>query len=42
MLADGTRSLDVFPTGPGHLDPRQGDDVDAFMLEYRRYGAAGC
>lgn len=41
VLADGTRSLDVFPTGPGHLDPRQGDDVDAFMLEYRRYGRGG-
>jgi len=41
VLADGTRSLDVFPTGPGHLDPRQGDDVDAFMLEYRRFGRGG-
>ena len=41
VLADGTRSLDVFPTGPGHLDPRQGADVDAFMLEYRRYGRGG-
>jgi pilus assembly protein CpaD len=38
VLADGTRSLDVFPTGMGHLDPRQAADVDAFMLEYRRYG----
>ncbi|MHB2210415.1 CpaD family pilus assembly protein [Methylobacterium sp. CM6257] len=38
VLADGTRSLDVFPTGIGHLDPRQTADVDAFMLEYRRYG----
>ncbi|MCJ2135878.1 CpaD family pilus assembly protein [Methylobacterium sp. J-026] len=38
VLTDGTRSLDVFPTGVGHLDPRQTSDVDAFMLEYRRYG----
>jgi pilus assembly protein CpaD len=38
VLADGTRSLDVFPTGIGHLDPRQTADIDAFMLEYRRYG----
>jgi pilus assembly protein CpaD len=38
VLADGSRSLDVFPTGPGHLDPRQRADVDAFLLEYRRYG----
>ena len=38
VLTDGTRSLDVFPTGTGHLDPRQATDVDAFMLEYRRYG----
>jgi pilus assembly protein CpaD len=41
VLADGTRSLDVFPTGPGHLDPRQASDIDAFMLEYRRYGRGG-
>lgn len=38
VLADGTRTLDVFPTGPGHLDPRQAADLDAFLLEYRRYG----
>ena len=38
VLTDGTRSLDVFPTGIGHLDPRQTADIDAFMLEYRRYG----
>ncbi len=38
VLADGTRTLDVFPTGPGHLDPRQAADIDAFLLEYRRYG----
>ena len=38
VLADGTRSLDVFPTGPGHLDPRQAADVEAFAVEYRRYG----
>ncbi len=37
-LADGTRSLDVFVTGTGHLDPRQADDIDAFLLEFRRYG----
>ncbi|MDP4005477.1 CpaD family pilus assembly protein [Methylobacterium sp. NEAU K] len=41
VLADGTRSLDVFATGPGHLDPRQAADIDAFMLEYRRYGRGG-
>ncbi|WP_446721510.1 CpaD family pilus assembly protein [Methylobacterium sp. DCY52] len=38
VLTDGTRSLDVFPTGVGQLDPRQTADVDAFMLEFRRYG----
>lgn len=38
ILADGTRTLDIFPTGPGHLDPRQAADVDAFLLEFRRYG----
>lgn len=38
VLTDGARNLDVFPTGVGHLDPRQAADVDAFMLEYRRYG----
>jgi pilus assembly protein CpaD len=38
VLTDASRSLDVFPTGVGHLDPRQARDVDAFMLEYRRYG----
>ncbi|WP_132255909.1 CpaD family pilus assembly protein [Methylobacterium segetis] len=37
-LVDGTRSLDVFPTGSGHLDPRQAADIDAFLLEFRRYG----
>ena len=41
VLADAGRSLDVFPTGPGHLDPRQRADVDAFLLEYRRYGRGG-
>lgn len=41
VLADGSRSLDVFATGIGHLDPRQAADVDAFMLEYRRYGRGG-
>lgn len=41
VLTDATRSLDVFPTGPGLLDPRQADDVDAFVLEYRRYGRGG-
>ncbi|WP_092036698.1 CpaD family pilus assembly protein [Methylobacterium pseudosasicola] len=41
VLADRTRSLDVFATGPGHLDPRQAADIDAFMLEYRRYGRGG-
>ncbi|WP_375462814.1 CpaD family pilus assembly protein [uncultured Methylobacterium sp.] len=38
VLADGSRSLDVFVTGTGHLDPRQAADIDAFLLEYRRYG----
>lgn len=41
VLADSNRSLDIFPTGPGHLDPRQAQDVDAFMLEFRRYGRGG-
>ncbi|GJE36861.1 CpaD family pilus assembly protein [Methylobacterium persicinum] len=41
VLTDAGRSLDIFPTGPGHLDPRQADDVDAFMLEYRRFGRGG-
>lgn len=38
VLTDGTRTLDIFPTGPGHLDPRQAADIDAFLLEFRRYG----
>ncbi|WP_336486031.1 CpaD family pilus assembly protein [Methylobacterium nigriterrae] len=38
VLADGTRSLDVFVNGSGHVDPRQTADIDAFLLEYRRYG----
>ncbi|KAB1070645.1 CpaD family pilus assembly protein [Methylobacterium planeticum] len=38
VLQDGTRSLDVFATGRGHLDPRQAADLDAFLLEFRRYG----
>jgi pilus assembly protein CpaD len=38
VLADGSRQLDVFVTGTGHLDPRQTADVDAFILEFRRYG----
>ncbi|MBB3903872.1 CpaD family pilus assembly protein [Methylobacterium brachythecii] len=38
VLAEGSRTLDIFPTGPGHLDPRQSADLDAFLLEYRRYG----
>jgi pilus assembly protein CpaD len=41
VLLDGTRSLDVFATGRGHLDPRQAADLDAFLLEYRRYGRGG-
>jgi pilus assembly protein CpaD len=41
VLAEGERSLDVFASGPGHLDPRQASEVDAFMLEYRRYGRGG-
>ncbi|MCE4225189.1 CpaD family pilus assembly lipoprotein [Methylobacterium sp. C25] len=38
VLAEGTTKLDIFPSGPGHLDPRQAADLDAFLLEYRRYG----
>ncbi|MFH6782076.1 MULTISPECIES: CpaD family pilus assembly protein [Methylobacterium] len=38
VLTDSPRNLDVFVTGTGHIDPRQGDDVDAFVTEYRRYG----
>lgn len=38
VLTDQPRVLDVFPTGIGHIDPRQQADVEAFLLEYRRYG----
>ena len=38
VLADGSRVLDVFVTGIGHIDPRQAADIDAFLLEDRRYG----
>jgi pilus assembly protein CpaD len=38
VLGDATRSLDVFPNGVGRLDPRQAADVDAFLLEFRRFG----
>lgn len=38
VLTDGVRSLDVFVTGTGHIDPRQAADIDAFILEFRRYG----
>lgn len=38
VLADSSRNLDVFVTGTGHIDPRQADDVDGFLTEYRRYG----
>ena len=38
VLADKTRTLDVFPAGQGPLDPRQVAEIDAFVLEYRRYG----
>ena len=38
VLSDGARTLDVFPTGTGHIDPRQTSDVEAFLLEFRRYG----
>jgi len=38
VLSDGPRTLDVFPTGTGHIDPRQTSDVEAFLLEFRRYG----
>ncbi len=38
VLADADRTLDVFPTGIGHIDPRQRADIEAFLVEYRRYG----
>lgn len=38
VLGNEPRTLDVFVTGPGHVDPRQRDDIGAFALEYRRYG----
>jgi len=38
VLADADRSLDVSPTGIGHIDPRQRADIEAFLVEYRRYG----
>lgn len=38
VLADGERTLDIFPTGIGHIDPRQRADLEAFLTEYRRYG----
>ena len=38
VLADADRSLDIFPTGIGHVDPRQRADLEAFFVEYRRYG----
>lgn len=38
VLTDNQRSLDVFVTGTGHIDPRQRADIDAFILEYRRFG----
>ncbi|MDV2986114.1 UNVERIFIED_CONTAM: CpaD family pilus assembly protein [Methylobacteriaceae bacterium AG10] len=38
VLADADRSLDLFPTGIGHLDPRQRADLESFLVEYRRYG----
>ncbi|KMO32133.1 pilus assembly protein CpaD [Methylobacterium variabile] len=38
VLSDSPRNLDVFITGTGHIDPRQADDVDGFLTEYRRHG----
>ncbi|MFF8802501.1 MULTISPECIES: CpaD family pilus assembly protein [unclassified Methylobacterium] len=38
VLADGERTLDIFPTGIGHIDPRQRADLEAFLTQYRRYG----
>ena len=38
VRADADRSLDVFPTGIGHIDPRQRADLETFFVEYRRYG----
>ncbi len=38
VLGDAAQTLDVFPTGIGHLDPRQAADVDNYMVEFRRYG----
>lgn len=37
-LTDAGRSLDVFVTGTGHIDPRQAADIDAFLVDFRRYG----
>jgi pilus assembly protein CpaD len=37
-LTDASRSLDVFATGTGHIDPRQVADIEGFLLEFRRYG----
>ena len=34
VLADGVRSLDIFVTGTGHIDPRQAADIDAFIRAY--------
>src|SRR5215207_7674984 len=38
VLTDGSRKLDVFIVGSGALNPRQREDVLAFVAEYRRYG----
>ncbi len=41
VLTDQPQVLDVFPVGAGFLDPRQAADVDAFLLDYRRFGRGG-
>ena len=38
VLEDADRTLEVFPIGIGHLDPRQRADLEAFFVEFRRYG----
>ena len=38
VLGEGWRTLDLFVTGGGGLDPRQRDDLRAFAAEYRTHG----
>jgi pilus assembly protein CpaD len=41
VLADAPRVLDVFVEGSGRLAPRQGQDLAAFLAEYRQHGKSG-